>query len=158
MKTIDDVPLILRREIEALIVAPLIDAFAKEIGKERSLEILQEVILQLALEAGRKFAGRVEENDLPSFVEHLLPLFEAEALELKIKKVSEDETSWDTTRCCYAEMYKKHGLEELGYIMSCSRDGYLFEGYNEELRFIRDYTIMEGDDYCDFTIVKKESK
>ncbi len=32
MKTIYDVPIILRREIEALMVKPFIDAFEKELG------------------------------------------------------------------------------------------------------------------------------
>ena len=35
MKTIYDVPIILRREIEALMVKPFIDAFEKELGHEK---------------------------------------------------------------------------------------------------------------------------
>ena len=36
MKTIYDVPIILRREIEALMVKPFIDAFEKELGHEKT--------------------------------------------------------------------------------------------------------------------------
>ena len=43
MKTIYDVPIILRREIEALMVKPFIDAFEKELGHEKTYEILKKV-------------------------------------------------------------------------------------------------------------------
>lgn len=156
MKTIDDVPLIIRREIEALVLAPIIHAFEKEVGKERTQEIVQEIISDLAHQAGESWAKRVERNEMPDFVEHLLPIFSKDALDFEVKEVSVDDTRWDVTRCKYAEMYKKYGLEDLGYILSCSRDGSLFEGFNQDLRFTRDHTIMEGDDYCDFCIEKKK--
>lgn len=41
MKTIYDVPIILRREIEALMVKPFIDAFEKELGHEKTYEIVK---------------------------------------------------------------------------------------------------------------------
>lgn len=41
MKTIYDVPIILRREIEALMVKPFIDAFEKELGHEKTYEIIK---------------------------------------------------------------------------------------------------------------------
>jgi len=155
MKTIDDVPLIIRREIEALVLAPIIRAFEKEVGQERCHAIVQEIIKDLAQKTGEKWAERVENNEMPEFVEHLLPIFSKDALDLEVEQVSTEDTRWDVTRCKYAEMYKKHGLEDLGFILSCSRDGCLFEGYNENLCFTRIHTIMEGDDYCDFRIEKK---
>ena len=42
MKTIYDVPIILRREIEALMVKPFIDAFEKELGHEKTYASAQE--------------------------------------------------------------------------------------------------------------------
>lgn len=45
METIKDVPLILRREIEALIAAPLIEAFAKEFGWEKTEKIVNYEVL-----------------------------------------------------------------------------------------------------------------
>ena len=48
MKTIYDVPIILRREIEALMVKPFIDAFEKELGHEKTYEIVKKVIFDIA--------------------------------------------------------------------------------------------------------------
>jgi D-serine dehydratase len=157
MTTIDDVPLLIRREIEALVLAPIIRAFEKEVGKEKTHKIVEGIIKDLAHQTGESWAERVDKNEMPEFVEHLLPIFSKDALDLDVKKVSTDDTSWDVTRCRYAEMYRKHGLEDLGFILSCNRDGCLFEGYNEDLCFTRNHTIMEGDDYCDFRIEKKDN-
>ena len=41
MKNIYDVPIILRREIEALMVKPFLDAFEKELGHDKTYEILK---------------------------------------------------------------------------------------------------------------------
>ena len=52
MKTIYDVPIILRREIEALMVKPFIDAFEKELGHEKTYEIVKKVIFAIAFKEG----------------------------------------------------------------------------------------------------------
>ena len=59
----------------------------------------------------------------------------------------------NVTRCRYAEMYKEHGLEEFGYLLSCGRDFALMEGFNPGIKFTRTQTIMEGAPYCDFRFV-----
>ena len=44
--------ILLRREIEARMVGPLFQAFAKELGKEKTLAIVKETIIKLARESG----------------------------------------------------------------------------------------------------------
>ena len=56
MQTIHDVPTILRREIEALYIAPFLDAFAKELGWEKTREIAAGVIGRIAEQAGKDAA------------------------------------------------------------------------------------------------------
>ena len=68
MKTINDVPLILRREIEARMVEPFIRAFAKELGEEKTIEIVKSVVAGLAEEAGEGLAKTLGDNSLDSFV------------------------------------------------------------------------------------------
>ncbi|MEC8921377.1 MAG: L-2-amino-thiazoline-4-carboxylic acid hydrolase, partial [Actinomycetota bacterium] len=38
----------------------------------------------------------------------------------------------------------------LGALLSCNRDGTMVEGFNPEIRFERNQTIMGGADHCDF--------
>ena len=54
------------------------------------------------------------------------------------------------TRCQYSEMYKDMGLAELGFTLSCNRDGTMCEGYDSKLKLARSQTIMEGAEHCDF--------
>lgn len=156
MTEVKDVPLLVRREIEALIAAPLIRAFAEEIGMEKAAEIAGEVIRGLAKEAGRSMAAMVEDNTVENFVTDLLPIFKKGALDLEMVMQSEGLACWDTTRCRYAEMYKRLGLEDMGFILSCGRDAALFEGYNPDIRFTRTQTVMEGGRCCDFCLEAKK--
>ena len=153
MQTINDVPMILRREIEARMAAPLIRAFEKELGKERTYEIVGSVIKELALEAGEYLASRVEVNDIDQFMEHLLPVFQSGgALEMEVVKHTPTEARWDTTRCKYAEMYRDLGMADLGKLLSCNRDEYLFKGYNPDMVFERTMTKMDNERCCDFCL------
>ncbi len=153
MQTINDVPMLLRREIEARMAAPLIRAFEKELGQERTHQIVSEVIRDLALAAGQDLASRVEVNDIDQFMEHLLPVFQSGgALEMEVKEHTSCEARWDTTRCKYAEMYRELGMADLGKLLSCNRDEFLFRGYNPDMVFERTMTKMDGDRCCDFCL------
>ena len=77
-------------------------------------------------------------------------------LYVKLLETDEKEAALNITRCRYAEMYKEHGLEELGYLLSCGRDFALIEGYNPKIKLTRTKTIMEGADHCDFRFSMEE--
>ncbi len=153
MQTINDVPMIIRREIEARMAGPLIRAFEKKFGVEETHAAVKEVISGLAEEAGKELASRVEVNDIEQFMEHLIPVFEAGgALEMTYLKTTPEEARWNTDRCVYAEMYQRLGMADLGMLLSCDRDAFLFHGYNPDIKFERTMTKMEGCECCDFCL------
>jgi predicted ArsR family transcriptional regulator len=156
MKTINDVPLILRREIEARMAAPFLRAFAEEFGEEKTHEIAARVIGELASQAGADMAEMVEENSLEQFMEHILPIFQCGMQEIEVKEASNDRVRMDVVKCPYVDMYRRIGLADMGVLLSCYRDPYLFTGYNPDFRFTRTKTIMEGGDCCDFCIERKK--
>ena len=65
----NDVALLERREIEARIAAPLLDAFAGVLGEARALEVACGVIRNLAREAGAAAASHLGRNDLRALAE-----------------------------------------------------------------------------------------
>jgi hypothetical protein len=149
---INSVPIIIRREIEALIAAPLIKAFMEEFGRERTFEATRKVLKSLARESGKALTGVAGGNSLEHF-QKIVPLFgQGGALEVEILETGSEKSAFNITRCKYAEMYKAHGLEELGYLLSCGRDHALIEGFNPDIKFTRTQTIMEGADHCDFRL------
>jgi fumarate reductase iron-sulfur subunit len=150
MTDINSVPIILRREIEALMAVPLIKGYINAMGRKKALEVAEQVVKNLAMESGKMMVAFVGGNTM----EHLqkaLPMFSmGGALEFDVVETSATKAGINVTRCKYAEMYKEHGLEDFGFMLSCGRDFALMEGFNPDLKFTRTQTIMEGAEYCDF--------
>jgi predicted ArsR family transcriptional regulator len=143
-------PLIEQREVEARIVGPLIRAFATEIGETRALEIVRNLIRQLAQQGGRELAHALGGHTLEAFAQSLKRWSENEALEIELLEQSPERLSFNVTRCRYAEMYEALGLRDLGSSLSCERDFALIQGFNPEVELTRTQTIMQGASHCDF--------
>jgi hypothetical protein len=144
------VSLIQQREIEARIVGPLVRAFAAELGQERVLTIVAEVIRDLARQRGAELARALGEQTLEALAESLDRWREGDALQIDVLEQTPSRLSFNVTRCRYAEMYRALGLADLGGTLSCQRDYALAEGFNPRIRLTRTQTIMEGASYCDF--------
>lgn len=142
--------LLQRREIEAQIVGPLIRAFEAELGRDRTLALVRDVIADLARRAGADLARQLGEASLEAFAGSLGRWCEGGALEIRMLERSAERLAFDVTRCRYAEMYRALGLADLGSSLSCRRDFALIEGFNPDVRLTRTRTIMEGASHCDF--------
>jgi hypothetical protein len=139
-----------RREIEARIVAPLLEAFAAEVGNERALEIVQKVILQIAREQGAQLIQQAGGCTLAHFATALEAWKKGDAMEMVVLEQNEQRLAYNVTRCGYADMYRQLGLAELGKTLSCGRDFALIEGFNAEISLTRTQTILDGASCCDF--------
>jgi hypothetical protein len=60
-----------RREVEARILAPLIEALAKEFGRERVLEIVRATVIEIARQQGAQLASSMGGEDLAHFADSL---------------------------------------------------------------------------------------
>jgi hypothetical protein len=144
------IPLLQQREIEANVIAPLVRAFAAEVGEARAREVLAGVVRELARQAGCAAAAALGGNDL-SHLRRAVDRWKAGgALELDVLRDDAEAFEFNVTRCRYAEMYRRLGLADLGPVLSCSRDGTMIEGFNPAIAFERTQTLMEGAAYCDF--------
>ncbi len=146
---LNDVGVLRRREIEARIVAPLLERLAERFGSD-VYEVARDVIVDVARDQGAALAEQVGETTLPAFAAGLGAWSADGALETEFRELSDDTFAFDVTRCRYAEMYRELGMEELGATLSCNRDASLIEGFNPNVRFTRTRTIMSGADHCDF--------
>jgi hypothetical protein len=143
-------PLLQQREIEAGVIAPLVRAFAAEVGEQRAREVVAGVVRELARQAGCAAAAAVGGNDLPHLKQAIETWKAGGALELDVLRDDGEHFQFNVTRCRYAEMYRRLGLADLGPILSCGRDGAMIEGFNPAIEFRRTHTLMEGAPYCDF--------
>ena len=148
--TLNDVGVLKRREIEARIIAPLLERFGQEFGQDRVYELAREVVVEVAQAQGGELAGHMGGNDLGRFADSLDNWTKGGALEIEVVEQSDEVFAFNVNRCRYAEMYRDIGLADLGATLSCNRDGTMVQGFNSRIEFTRTQTIMGGADHCDF--------
>ena len=144
------VGVLLRREIEARVLAPIVEAFAREIGRERTLEIVGRAITEIAREQGRQMAARGPGTTMADLAERTRAWKMDDALRTTTLEESATRYDFNVTRCRYAEMYRDLGIPELGFLLSCNRDFAFGEGFNPSMQLTRTQTIMQGASFCDF--------
>lgn len=139
-----------RREIEARILAPLLEAFSEEIGRQRVLEITRQTIARIARQQGAHLAQSMGGNSLADFADSLEAWKMDDAMQIEVLEQTAGRFAFNVTRCRYAEMYRLLGIPELGGLLSCNRDQALIEGFNPQVELTRTQTLMEGASFCDF--------
>lgn len=144
------ITLLQRREIEAKIMAPFVREVMKELGEEKTLEMLRETIVKIARESGNALAREFGDASLEAFAQGIERWKAGGALELTVLDQTPERLDFDVTRCRYAEMYKELGMADLGGVLSCARDFALIEGFNPDVTLTRTQTILEGASHCNF--------
>ena len=150
VERLNAVGVLTRREIEARILAPVVNALGERFGRDEVVAIVREVIGGIAREQGRVMAAGRGDASLASFAQTLGPWTKDDALRLRVVDESPVRFDFDVTRCRYAEMYRALGIQELGEVLSCQRDAALIEGFNPDVTLTRTQTIMQGAASCDF--------
>ena len=139
-----------RREVEARLLAPLIEALGAEFGRERVIAVVREAIIAIARSQGAQLAEATGGNALSGFAESLKFWQQDDAMVIDVLAQDAHHFDFNVTRCRYAELYRSLGIPELGAVLSCNRDWALIQGFNPEVTLERTQTIMEGAPFCDF--------
>lgn len=139
-----------RREAEARILAPMLDAMGETFGREKVLAVMRDTIVNIAKKQGAELAGLMGGVTFQHFADSLRFWTMDDALKIDVIEQTEDVFSFNVTRCRYAELYEKLGIREFGTALSCARDYALIEGFNPDVSLKRTQTIMEGAPHCDF--------
>ena len=94
----------------------------------------------------------------------LVPLVKALQAELGeeranavVIKRSPDAFEVNVTGCRYAKFYKEIGAPELEFLLTCSSDFSLTEGFGAGVKLTRTQTIMQGASHCDFRYALRQS-
>jgi hypothetical protein len=152
---LNEIGVLKRREIEARLLAPIVDALGDKFGRQEVLAVVREVVVEIARRQGRELATSLGRNDLQIFGSSLEVWSRDGALELHVLDQNESVLNFDVTRCRYAELYGNLGIEELGRILSCARDASFIEGFNGEIALERKHTILQGSSAYDFRFSKR---
>ena len=139
-----------RRETEARILAPMIEALADAFGRDAVVDIVRKTIIKIAREQGAELAELMGGCSAAHLMASMQYWAQDNALEFDILEQTDETLSFNITRCRYAEMYRALGIPELGAVLSCNRDYALIEGFNANTALTRTQTIMDGAPHCDF--------
>ena len=155
---LNEIGVLKRREIEARILSPILEALGNEFGRKEVIEITRSTITEIARQQGRELAEQMGTNDLESYGKSIEPWSRSGALQLRILNQDERALSFDVTACKYAELYRGLGTPELGSVLSCSRVAAFIEGFNADITLERTQTIMQGSGSCDFRFRVREGR
>lgn len=151
-----DIPLIEQVKIQAQVLVPLVKALQAELGEQRA----QALVRRALGEQYRKFGDRWwrAQGERPAG-DKLAASFErfaaGQALDYEVAQNTADAFDVDVTGCRYAQFFQQLGIPELGFLLVCSADFAMADGYGDDVQLTRTQTIMQGASHCDFRYTLK---
>ncbi|MPZ30561.1 MAG: 2-amino-thiazoline-4-carboxylic acid hydrolase [Rhodospirillales bacterium] len=146
-----NVPVIEQARIQAQVLVPLVKALQAELGEERANALVRKALGDHYRKFGEKWWKSQGARDLG---EKMAAAFEgfaaAAALDYDVLKKDSQSFEANVTGCRFAEFYKKIGASELGFLLVCSSDFAMTEGFGDPVQLARTQTIMQGATHCDF--------
>lgn len=154
-----DIPLIEQIKIQAQVLVPLIKAFQAELGEKQANALVRKALGDLYRKFGEKWW---RSQGARNFGEKMAAAFDnyaaGDALDYEVLKQAPDAFELNITGCRYANFYNEIGAPELGFLLVCSSDFPIAEGFGADVQLTRTQTIMQGASHCDFRYVLKESE
>ncbi len=151
------VPLIEQVKIQAQVLVPLVRALRSELGEERANALVRKAIGPLYRQYGEAWWAEGARNFDQVLSTSFQRFASGEALDYRVVKRTPDTFDVDVTGCRYAKFYQEIGEPELGFLLTCSADFSLAEGF-EGVELTRTQTIMQGADHCDFRFKLKPAQ
>ena len=146
-----DIPLIEQVKIHAQVLVPLVKTLQAELGEERANAIVRKALGDVYRKYGERWWRTQGARNLGEKMASAFDMFSAgDALDYEVVKQTPDAFEVNVTGCRYAEFYKAIGAPELGFLLTCSADFTMAEGYGTDVRLTRTQTIMQGASHCDF--------
>ena len=154
-----DIPVIEQAKIQARVLVPLVKALQAELGEERANAIVRKALGAMYRKLGEKWWRARESSNVGDNVAAAFDMYAAgDALDYDVVKQSPDAFDLNVTGCRYAEFYKELGVPELGFLLVCTSDFPVAEGFGGKVKLTRTQTIMQGASHCDFRYSRIEPK
>ena len=129
------IPLIQQVKIQAQVLVPLVKALQAELGEERANALVRRAVGDTYRRYGEEFWRKKNEKDLGKSMASAFATFARDdALDYRVREQSQDAFEIDVTGCRYAEFYKELGEPELGFLLVCSADFTMAEGFDSDIK------------------------
>ena len=154
-----DIPLIEQVKIQAQVLVPLVKTLRAELGEEKADVLVRKALGELFRKVGDKWWRSQGGNDVGKNMAAAFEGFAAgDALDYRVLEQSPERFEIDVTQCRYAQFFKQIGAPELGFLLVCSADFAMAQGYGAGVRLKRTQTLMQGASHCDFRYALDKAK
>lgn len=154
-----DIPAIEWVKIQAQVLVPLVKTLQAELGEERAHAIVRRALGDLYRKFGEKWWRAQGARNLGDNIASAFDMLAAgDALDYEVVKHAPDAFEVNVTGCRYAKFYHELGAPELGFLLICSADFPMVEGFGPDIQLTRTQTIMQGASHCDFRYRLKQEK
>jgi L-2-amino-thiazoline-4-carboxylic acid hydrolase len=144
-------PVIEQAKIQAQVLVPLVKALQVELGEQRANDLVRRALGDIYRRYGEEFWRTRSEKNVGKVMASAFATFaRGDALDYQVREQSQDVLAIDVTGCRYAEFYKELGEPELGFLLVCSADFLMAEGFGPDITLTRTQTIMQGASHCNF--------
>jgi len=129
------------------------ESFARQIGRDKLLEMLRKDSEDAMRLSAQKTVERLKKSDFAAFkamYKEKPDRFWDHIQTMAITEESDTVIASKVTECLYAKTFRDAGAPDIGYAWSCHGDFAWAQAFNPKLRLIRDKTLMNGDEYCNF--------
>jgi len=145
-------------KIQAQVLVPLVKALQRELGEEQANAIVRKALGDLYRQYGEKWWRSQGTRHLGDKMALAFERFAAgDALHYDVIKQGPDAFEFNVTECAYARFYQEIGVPELGFLLTCSADFPMAEGFGADVQLTRTQTIMQGAGHCDFRYALKKN-
>ena len=145
------IPVIEQAKIQAQVLVPLIKALQAELGEARANALVRKALGDIYRRHGEEFWRAKNDENLGNVMTSAFATFaRGDALDYRVREQSHDSFDIDVTGCRYAQFYKELGEPDLGFLLVCSADFPMAEGFGPDIKLTRTQTIMQGASHCDF--------
>jgi len=153
------IPIIEQARIQARVLVPLVKALQAELGEQRANAIVRKALGDMYRKLGEKWWRAQNSSNLGDNIASAFGMYAAgNGLDYEVIRQSPDAFDMNVTGCRYAQFYKEMGVPELGFLLVCSADFPMAEGFGGDIELTRTQTIMQGASHCDFRYRRIETK
>jgi hypothetical protein len=154
-----NIPIVEQVKIQAQVLIPLVKALQAQLGEEPANAIIRKALGGLYRGYGEKWWRSQGTGDRGETIASAFDRFAAaDALAYQVIRKTRDAFDVDVTECRYAKFYKEIGAPELGFLLTCSADFPMAEGFGAGVELTRTQTIMQGASHCDFRYRIKKNR
>jgi hypothetical protein len=134
----------------------------KVLGKDEAHKILREWSEKRTVELVEQYLKdtRTTISNFEDFKKHMDEEWASEHVSrthtCETTNNNSDKITYKVTECIWAKMMRESDAPDLGLLTMCDMDFISAKVYHPNIKLIREKTLMNGDDYCDFTYVWKK--